>query len=295
MNVRACGARCERRARAASHTPGLTTVKRSSGESAKRASPNLHEQFRARSTSVLSELREIKNRAATVAAVEKTTQAQNFRDRMAATGNMALISALMAGFSFTSLSSEIPDEAKSSPVLDHFLVSTSVTVGLSLIMLFQQSMEYSFCMRLLASHGTEAAFELVQSMRWQRRAAELCFVLSIPSFAYSASTLAVLKTVNIDHEAAGEASMVRYLSCCFALLHFAPPPAQNIRSECCALSPCLVLLGCPPCGVCARADHPAFDGAHQESRHMQERGAQTRTHGRALDKTRSRGQRRRIE
>ena len=57
---------------------------------------------------------------------------------MAATGNMAVIAALMAGFAFAGLTAEIPDAASKSKTAGHFLMGTSVTTGLSLLLLFQQ-------------------------------------------------------------------------------------------------------------------------------------------------------------
>ena len=122
---------------------------------------------------------------------------------MAATGNMAVIAALMAGFSFAGLTEEIPDAASKSKTAGHFLMGTSVTTGLSLLLLFQQSIEYNFCMRELSSYGTAAAFKIVQAMRWQRRVGEMCFIFAIPAFLYSAGSMAILKTIGTGYEQVG--------------------------------------------------------------------------------------------
>jgi hypothetical protein len=152
------------------------------------------------------------SKEANVAGAGKLQSGDNMRDRMAATGNMAVIAALMAGFAFSSLSTDIPNDAEHHTVVVHFLAASSVTTGLSLILLFQQTIEYNFCMRELSAFGSDASFELCTMMRWQRRAGEVCFVLAIPSFAYSAGSMIFLKTVGTTFEKVG-----LYCGCVLAL------------------------------------------------------------------------------
>jgi hypothetical protein len=139
-----------------------------------------------------------------VASAASMESGDNVRDRMAATGNMAVIAALMAGFAFSSLTTDIPDGiAGNSSVVAHFLAASSVTTGLSLILLFQTTAEYNFCMRELSAFGSDKSFKLVQAVRWQRRVGEVSFVLAIPSFAYSAGSMVVLKTTGTRFESEG--------------------------------------------------------------------------------------------
>jgi hypothetical protein len=67
-------------------------------------------------------------------------------------------------------------------------------------------------MRELSAFGSDASFELCAMMRWQRRAGEVCFVLAIPSFAYSAGSMIFLKTVGTTFEKMG-----LYCGCVLAL------------------------------------------------------------------------------
>ena len=97
-----------------------------------------------------------------VASAASMESGDNVRDRMAATGNMAVIAALMAGFAFSSLTTDIPDGiAGNSSVVAHFLAPSSVTTGLSLILLFQTTAEYNcICEKRDAAGSRERRGEL---------------------------------------------------------------------------------------------------------------------------------------
>eukprot|EP00519_Triparma_laevis_P014410 CAMPEP_0182490828 /NCGR_PEP_ID=MMETSP1321-20130603/543_1 /TAXON_ID=91990 /ORGANISM="Bolidomonas sp., Strain RCC1657" /LENGTH=396 /DNA_ID=CAMNT_0024693067 /DNA_START=97 /DNA_END=1283 /DNA_ORIENTATION=- len=130
---------------------------------------------------------------------------EDIRDRMDAVGQMSLIGALMAGAAISSLTVELPEFYPfTTAILDVFLLSTSVTTGCSLLLLLQQTMEYTFCIRLLASWpAPTVAVTLLKGLRYQRRCGELCFVMGVISFAISAGTLAYIKARVLTHKTVG--------------------------------------------------------------------------------------------
>lgn len=126
------------------------------------------------------------------------------RTRMDATGNMAVVAALMTSFAFSLLVTQPPEAAIDYPeIVDHFILSSSVATALSLIVLFQSAMEYQFCLRVLEAYGASAAFALIKSFRWQRRVGEVAFSLSIISFTYAAACWAILQSTTTGNYEVG--------------------------------------------------------------------------------------------
>jgi hypothetical protein len=143
--------------------------------------------------------------ASTARRLSVVSQRDQIRIRMDATGNQAVVSALMTSFAFSLLVTQPPASAPEEfpGVIDHFILSSSIATALSLIVLFQSAMEYQFCLRVLEAYGGDAAFALVKSFRWQRRVGEISFALSIVSFFYAAACWAILQSTNNGNHAVG--------------------------------------------------------------------------------------------
>ena len=89
--------------------------------------------------------------------------------------SLGMISALIAGFSLTAL---VETEVQSSAAAGLFIVSASVTLGLSTLAMMEATLEYVFVMREFP-HGTYCAWSLLEELAVPRRVAEACFVLAL--------------------------------------------------------------------------------------------------------------------
>jgi hypothetical protein len=164
------------------------------------------------STTASSFLEDVSKDYVNVADTQKMEFAENVRDRMTAAGQFAVIAALMAGIAFSSFSVELKDDPELKTWIDGFIISSSLTVGFSLILLFQQVIEYIFCMRTLASYGTEISLTLVLKLRVHRRIGEISFALSVPSFFTQAACLAYIKASMLNYADTGWISAVILLA-----------------------------------------------------------------------------------
>lgn len=100
----------------------------------------------------------------------------------------------MTGSAISFFTTELPPNISDHDIAANaFLISSASTVGLSMILLFQQTLEYIFCLRLLASYGTEVSGKMIRKFRWFRRIGEVSFFLAVPAFFISSSTLAYMK------------------------------------------------------------------------------------------------------
>ncbi|GMH98696.1 hypothetical protein TrST_g13611 [Triparma strigata] len=134
------------------------------------------------------------SRDAKFATSSKMRRSENVRDRMDAAGQFSIIAALMTGSAISFFTTELPPNISDHDIAANaFLISSASTVGLSMILLFQQTLEYIFCLRLLASYGTEVSGKIIRKFRWFRRIGEVSFFLAVPAFFISSSTLAYVK------------------------------------------------------------------------------------------------------
>jgi len=136
--------------------------------------------------------------------MDREPRLNNKRDieiRLEAVSQMSVVAALMTGAAISSLTVELPEDYPFTTAwLDGYLMSTSLTTACSLVLLFQSTMEYVFCMRLLGqsnypapSETADKVNELFKELRPQRRFAEICFAIAVPMFALSAGTLVYVK------------------------------------------------------------------------------------------------------
>ena len=128
------------------------------------------------------------SRDAKFATSSKMRRSENVRDRMDAAGQVrvryvfeseglalrahfrsshfSIIAALMTGSAISFFTTELPPNISDHDIAANaFLISSASTVGLSMILLFQQTLEYIFCLRLLASYGTEVSGKMIRKFQ----------------------------------------------------------------------------------------------------------------------------------
>ena len=95
--------------------------------------------------------------------------------KVSSQASLGMISALLAGFSLSAL---VEIEPREYTVSSLYVVSCSLTLGLSTLTMLESTLEYIFVMREL-HHGVASAWALLEKMRASRRAAEVSFVASL--------------------------------------------------------------------------------------------------------------------
>ena len=101
---------------------------------------------------------------------------EKVRDKAVAQASLGLVSVLLAGFSLTAL--EGIEITTPSAVSTIFILSSTTSLALNLLVVIETTLEYVFVMREL-TYSAPSAWELMQSLRPFRRTAEIAFSASI--------------------------------------------------------------------------------------------------------------------